>query len=1263
VTKTGNIWICSVGFNLFQPATLVYTDPYGRVYTMGGDGSLRSVKDLANNTLTVTATGITSSNGLSVAFVRDGQGRITKITDPLLKEYSYTYNPAGELETVKYPEVARAAQYTYDATHLYKGGTDSRNNPLPVTAYYPDGRLKSVTVHPDPATSYTTSYVYDTTTPVTVTYPGNTTATGFRTTITNPDSTTTSMVYDAYGKLLSSTDGLNHTTLNQYDANHNLIAVSDPLGHTTKYAYDGNGNRTSVTYPPTGDGKNTTSYTEYNAASEPTQTKDEKGNIRTFAYDENYWPQLAGDVLGPVVSFSFNANGTMASKAVGYNLAIPADSGKATTYSYDGYGNLTGEIDGLGRQTTYEYDTLGRKKSVTPPDAPATAYAYDALGHLLTVTAPQGRITKYEYDENGNKLSETTAFGTASAAKTAYEYDALNRLIKVTYPDTKTTTYTYDFRNNVIDTVDQANRTTHNVYDAAGRLTSVTQAFNTADAITTSYTYYDDGRKATETTAAGTAKASTMTYHYDAAGRLTSVVDAQSHTTEYEYDEVGNQVRVTDANNHVTKQEYDERKRLKKTTYDDLTTPQYSYDGPGNLTSVIDQGGKEVRYTYDAANQLKKVIQVQHPDASHNTTQYDYDGRGNLKTATDANAHTTTSGFDELNQLKTEKLPSGNLTQTREYDAAGNLKSLTDYNGHTTTYTYDGMNRLLSKVPDPVLNETTESFTYTATGKRWTMMDASGTTTYGYDNLDRLVTKATPQGTLTYTYDQAGNVASMKSSNVHGVWVTYTWDNLNRLATVVDNNLPVGQNTTTYGYDAASNLGTVTYPNGLVSNFTYDTLNRVKAVNGYQYQLDPDTGMRKGVTEPNGRTVVWNYDGIYRLTNETISLDPHPTPKNGSLDYGLDPVGNRLSQTSTLPGISTGSATFDLNDRLSTETYDPNGNTTITGSRSFTYDFENRLKTMAVNSGPVTVTLLYDGDGNRVAKTVSGVTARYLVDDLNPTGYAQVVEEIVASTVQRTYTYGSQRINQNQLINSTWTPTFYGYDGFGSVRTLTNAASTVTDTFDYDAWGNAVNTTGSTPNVYLYRGEQYDSDLNLHYLRARYFNPLTGRFLTRDTYRGEMANPVTQHPYLYTGSNPVNITDPSGHGWGATFISSAENTGWVTAAFVATASILCIWQEGVSQLNAGHTVDLLPAHINPTAEVQVSICGVAVLTKSRGRSDDISRPLPIPITKTKDEPRNSCEAYEGAIQRALDDVKGRYYEMLADVHGLYGCSTRTPWGS
>jgi RHS repeat-associated protein len=156
---------------------------------------------------------------------------------------------------------------------------------------------------------------------------------------------------------------------------------------------------------------------------------------------------------------------------------------------------------------------------------------------------------------------------------------------------------------------------------------------------------------------------------------------------------------------------------------------------------------------------------------------------------------------------------------------------------------------------------------------------------------------------------------------------------------------------------------------------------------------------------------------------------------------------------------------------------------------------------------------LSDGDGNRVSKTVGGVTTQYLVDDLNPTGYAQVLDELTGGAVTRTYTYGLQRISQRQVVNSTWTLSFYSYDGGGHVRQLTNSAGAVTDTFDYDAFGNDINHAGSTPNNYLYRGEQYDPDLGLYYLRARYFNPAMGRFLSRDPNVGYIDEPATLHKY------------------------------------------------------------------------------------------------------------------------------------------------------
>ena len=227
------------------------------------------------------------------------------------------------------------------------------------------------------------------------------------------------------------------------------------------------------------------------------------------------------------------------------------------------------------------------------------------------------------------------------------------------------------------------------------------------------------------------------------------------------------------------------------------------------------------------------------------------------------------------------------------------------------------------------------------------------------------------------------------------------------------------------------------------------------------------------------------------------------------------------------------------------------GNTLTTGSKSFTYDSENHLTSMTASG--TTVSIIYDAFGNRVSKKVNGVTTKYLVeDDMNPTGYPQVLDELTNGVVTRTYTYGLQRISQDQVIENLWTPSFYGYDGGGNVRQLTNSLGTVTDKYEYDAFGNDVYHTGTTPNNYLYRGEQYDSDLGLYYLRARYYNPATGRFLSRDPLNGNAFDPKTLHKYLYAGGDPVNATDPTGKGivetvwnWAKSVAATVVEASWV----------------------------------------------------------------------------------------------------------------------
>src|SRR5439155_8710848 len=118
--------------------------------------------------------------------------------------------------------------------------------------------------------------------------------------------------------------------------------------------------------------------------------------------------------------------------------------------------------------------------------------------------------------------------------------------------------------------------------------------------------------------------------------------------------------------------------------------------------------------------------------------------------------------------------------------------------------------------------------------------------------------------------------------------------------------------------------------------------------------------------------------------------------------------------------------------------------------------------------------------------------------------------------------------SENQLVGSTWTPSFYGYDGHGNVRLLTNTSGTVTDTSQYDAFGMPIASTGTTANNYRYSGEWLDSSIGLYHLRARYYNLATGRFWARDPVEGAPCTPLSYNPYIYASDDPVDQIDPTG---------------------------------------------------------------------------------------------------------------------------------------
>jgi len=410
------------------------------------------------------------------------------------------------------------------------------------------------------------------------------------------------------------------------------------------------------------------------------------------------------------------------------------------------------------------------------------------------------------------------------------------------------------------------------------------------------------------------------------------------------------------------------------------------------------------------------------------------------------------------------------------------------------------------------------------------MNDASGAYSYAYGLRDRLLTNSTPAGTLIYNYDANGDVTNIISSTTNGTSVTYQYDALNRLTNVVDARLTGTQNTA-YGFDAVGNLQRMQYPNSVTNVYQYDSLNRltnlVWKTNGtiiasFAYTLGV-TGNRTALSETVStatRSFTWQYDTLYRLTNEAAS----GTAPAGTLGYGYDVVGNRTNRTGTLGTLSAQTLGYNTNDWLTSDVYDSNGNTRTNASlQPYQYDYENRLTNF--NNGQAVY--YYDADGNRVKKIAGGKATLYLVDTRNPSGYAQVMEELTATGTTNFYTYGLDLISQRTPGSSPST-NFFTSDGHGSTRYLSDKGGKLVNAFAFDAYGTLVASNSTPQTAYLYCGEQFDTDLGFHSLRARYLNPATGRFWTMDTYAGNNEDPLSLHKYLYCHGNPVNMTDPLG---------------------------------------------------------------------------------------------------------------------------------------
>jgi RHS repeat-associated protein len=263
-----------------------------------------------------------------------------------------------------------------------------------------------------------------------------------------------------------------------------------------------------------------------------------------------------------------------------------------------------------------------------------------------------------------------------------------------------------------------------------------------------------------------------------------------------------------------------------------------------------------------------------------------------------------------------------------------------------------------------------------------------------------------------------------------------------------------------------------------------------------------------------GVTTNYGYDAIYELLNATQA----GTTKES---YTYDPVGNRLSNLTSSGWNYNTSNELNSHPTMSYN-YDYNGNTILktdsTGSTSYTWDYENRMTSTVLPGSGGTVSFKYDPFGRRIYKSSSSATSVYAYDGDN------LIEE--ANSSGAAVARYSQDLNIDEPLAElrSGTTSYYEADGLWSVTSLSNAAGAIASSYTYDSFGNLVASSGSIVNNFRYTGREWDSETNLYYYRARYYDPQAGRFLSEDPIG---FNGGTNF-YRYVRNAPVNLVDPFG---------------------------------------------------------------------------------------------------------------------------------------
>jgi RHS repeat-associated protein len=870
--------------------------------------------------------------------------------------------------------------------------------------------------------------------------------------------------YDAEGRLVNQTNGRNFTWRVTYIIG--TTTVTDPNQKQIVYTYDSGHKLVSFTNRLTQQNRVNIGYDSNNNRN-AVNDPNSLANVYNYLYDSrNGLVTRSTDPDAKTRNFVYDSrnNPTQATNELN----------QTTTMGYDGRGNLITLTDALNNATSVNYDSFGQPTSITDPSANVTQLSYDAQGNLIRSEDALHNVTLYTYDGVGRRISTTDARGKI----TRFTYDDNDDLIAVQKP-LGLTHYNYDQADNLISITDPRQNLTTFEYDANNNLTiekDATRVFFVQHAFDSL-----DRRISTRDK-----RGNITTFEYDSEGRLLSVTDPLLNKTTYTYDGNGNRLTTTDANSRKTTFTYDKLNRVKSIQDSLGNVSKKDYDAASQLIAETDARGNTTRYTYDNAGNLVRV-----DDPEGGITRYNYDKNHNLINQVDANNNTSTLTYDKANRL-IQTLDPLNNRYDYEYDGVGNRTLQTDAKRQTIRFTYDDNGRLITiRYPD----SSTVQLSYDLNDNLTQVVDALGTTTYAYDQLNRISSYKDVFGkTIGYQYDPNGNIIALTYPD--GKQVQYTYDKNNRMTSVTD----WAGATVSYAYNSINLLTSASNTDNAPTTYTYDLAGRLTGLK--------NAGSRSG---PNSYAFTLDQNG-----NRTSAIVE-------------EPLNNAVA-------AKTQSSTYDTANRIqnagsTTFNFDANGNMTrkTEGNNvtNYSYDFSDRLTSDQVNS------FLYNGQGVRVAKSRAGVMTRYVVD-VN-TELSQVLCETDGSgNITSYYVYGQGLVYKVTPTNGHF---YYQFDPNGSTISMITALDFSVNRYAYDPFGKITNkaevfpNTGTTvPNPFRFGGRfgLMDDDNGLVYVRARYYAPELGRFLTKDPLTGDLKNGQSLNRFIYAWGNPVGLIDADG---------------------------------------------------------------------------------------------------------------------------------------